>query len=107
MQNNGVDNLEVFSDGPFVFPAPLSDNSDYTVSVLTTPSNPGQDCSVFFASGTLNGNHINNVLVSCETNGYSIGGMVSGLAGSGLTLTNNGEVLLINSNGSFTCAFAC
>jgi hypothetical protein len=42
LQNNGMDDLEVFSDGPFVFPTPLSDSSEYTVSVLTTPSNPGQ-----------------------------------------------------------------
>ena len=76
------------------------------MSVATQPS--GQTCAVANGSGTVGKADVSNVAVTCTTTGgpttYSIGGTVSGLAGSvtlanGITLT---EIVTVSANGSFT-----
>jgi hypothetical protein len=53
-------------------------------------------------SGTVGGENVNSVQVSCVTTEFSIGGTVTGLNGAGLQLQNNGgEVLSIAANGPF------
>jgi photosystem II stability/assembly factor-like uncharacterized protein len=108
LQNNGGDNLAVPGDGSFTFATALADGANYNVTVLTQPSNPAQTCSVSNGSGTVSGADVTDVQVSCSTiPTYTVGGTVSGMTGSGLTLQNNGgDDLVIADNGSFTFATA-
>ena len=50
---------------------------------------------------------VSDVQVDCSTDSFSIGGTISGLAGTGLVLRNNGgDDLTILANGSFNFATA-
>ncbi|HEY7639362.1 MAG TPA: hypothetical protein VH814_06525 [Steroidobacteraceae bacterium] len=105
LQNNGSDDLPISADGEFVFPAPLASGATYNVTVATQPSGPSQACSVANGSGTIGAGDVTNVAVTCATGSFAIGGTVSGLAGSGLILQNNGgDDLAINGNGPFQFA---
>lgn len=105
LQNNGGGNLAISADGSYTIAASALSGTTYSVSVLTQPSSPTQTCTVSNASGTLGGANVTNINVACTTNTYTIGGSVTGLAGGGLTLQNNGGGdLVINTNGSFTFA---
>ena len=107
LQNNGGDNLVLFDNGSFTFDTALPDLSDYSVTVSNQPAEPNQTCTVSNESGTLAGADVTNVLVECATDQYTVGGTVSGLAGTGLVLQNNGgDDLLITGNGPFTFATA-
>ena len=78
--------------------------SPYNITVRTQPASPSQTCTVANAAGTATAN-VTSVTVTCSTGSFSVGGTVSGLAGSGLVLRNNGgDDLPIASNGSFTFA---
>lgn len=97
---NGGASLEVSTNGGFTFPAPLIDGSAYTVTIAAQPA--GQTCSVGHASGTIAGANVGNVVVACSVDSYTIGGTVSGLIGSGLSISlNGGTGLTIADNGSF------
>jgi hypothetical protein len=107
LQNNAGDDLPIAADGSFSFATALDDLSGYAVSVLTQPDAPSQSCSVSNGGGTLAGADITTVQVVCVTDQFSIGGTVSGLAGSGLVLQNNaGDDLPIAADGSFGFATA-
>jgi len=100
LQNNGANNLSVSQNGSFTFTAPVNNGSPYSVTVLSQPSNPAQNCVVTNGGGTSSVN-ITSVQVAC-TNLYTIGGTVSGLAGSGLVLLDNGSDSLPVTSNSFT-----
>ena len=102
LSNNGNDSLAVSTDGSFTFSNALNNGSAFTVAVQTQPV--GQTCLVFNASGSIAGSNITNVLVSCNTNTYTVGGNVSGLTNgqSIILLNNSGNALNVNANGSFT-----
>jgi len=101
LQNNGGNNLSVSQNGSFTFTAPVSNGLSYSVTVLSQPSNPLQNCVVTNGGGTSSSN-VTSVQVVC-TNLYTIGGTVSGLVGSNLALLDNGsDGLPVTSNGSFT-----
>jgi hypothetical protein len=105
LQNNGGDDLIVAANGSFTFATAVDAGSLYNVTVLTQPDSPAQLCSVANASGTAPATNVTSVSVSCSTGSFTVGGSVSGLAGSGLVLQNNGaDDLEIASNGSFTFA---
>ncbi|MBB5208679.1 beta strand repeat-containing protein [Chiayiivirga flava] len=108
LTNNGGDALVVTADGVFTFATALDDGSSYAVAVSVQPTSPDQTCSVTAGSGTLAGAGVDNVLVSCATQTYTVGGTVSGLAaGNSVTLTNNGgDALVVGADGSFTFASA-
>jgi hypothetical protein len=103
---NGSASLPVSANGAFTFPDGLPSGTAYAVTVGTQPSNPAQTCSVANGSGTIGSANVTNVAVTCTTNPpptYTVGGTVSGLAGSGLVLTLNGSASLpVNANGAFT-----
>jgi hypothetical protein len=68
-------------------------------TVKRQPEN--QLCSVRAASGTVGLGPV-TVNVDCVTQGYTVGGVVTGLVGTGLVLRNNGaEDLAIAANGAF------
>jgi hypothetical protein len=100
LQNNSGDDLVVNANGGFVFPVPVAQSGNYSVTVFTQPA--GQTCSVSNGSGTAGGADIANVQVICATNAYTVGGTLSGLSGT-VVLQNNGtDDLPLTSDGSFT-----
>lgn len=103
LENNGGDDVGVESSGAFTFPTKLASGATYKVTVDAQPSNPTQACTITNQEGTLAEADVTNVLVSCSTTQFTVGGTVSGLAGSGLALLNNGrDELRIDADGSFT-----
>jgi 6-phosphogluconolactonase len=77
--------LAVSASGSFTFSTPLPDGSAFNVGVKIQPTSPGQYCQVANSTGTIAAANVMNVTVTCGT-GYTVGGTVSGLVGSGLTL---------------------
>jgi len=105
LQNNGSDDLIINANGNFAFGNTVADGSDYVVTVKTQPSNPDQICTVENGSGTINGASVSNIIVTCLTITYAIGGTVSGYVGNGLVLQNNeDDELLISNNDDFAFA---
>jgi hypothetical protein len=109
LQINGGNNLSVTADGTFTFGATLATGNPYNVSVLTQPSGPAQSCLPGSATGTVGTANVTSVTIVCTTmavgQNATIGGTISGLAGSGLVLQNDGgDNLAIASNGRFTFA---
>jgi hypothetical protein len=102
LQNNGGDDLSKSADGNFVFATTFEVGVSYNYNV-SVKSNPlDQSCSVTGGSGVATST-VTNVSVSCIDPLYTVGGAVTGLAGSGLVLQNNGgDNLSITSTGGFT-----
>ena len=108
LQNNGGDDLPLTADGSFGFATALTDDSAYSVAVLTQPTSPSQTCTVTNGGGTLNGANVTNVAVACVTNTFTVFGTLTGLvAGASVTLQNNGgDDLTLTADGSFSFATA-
>lgn len=105
LADNGANNTPIAKNGAFTFTTALVSGSAYSVTVATQPTNPPQTCAVGNASGTVTTGNISTVSVTCATNTYSVGGYVSGLAGSGLTLSyNGGAPIAVSRNGAFIAA---
>jgi 6-phosphogluconolactonase (cycloisomerase 2 family) len=103
LQDNGGNNLTVSGNGPFTFSSALTNGSSYLVSVATQPTKPSQNCIVVTGSGAVAGANVTSVQVQCATEGFTVGGSVNGLAGSGLVLQDNaGDDLPISATGPFT-----
>src|SRR6516162_2759942 len=104
LQNNGSETLTISGNGPFTFTTAVS--GGYSVTVSTQPSNPAQNCTVTNGTGTATAN-VNNVQVTCAAAAFTIGGTVTGLAGSGLVLQNNGgDNLTVTGSGTVPFVFA-
>ncbi len=100
LQNNGGSNISVTTSGAFTFTSAINSGSTYAVTILTQPA--GQTCSVTAVSGTANAN-VSNVVVTCKTNVYTVGGTIAGLGDeTGLVLLNNGIDATIIPGGSST-----
>jgi len=104
LQNNGGDQIEIQSGTEFAFPRPIASGAAYDVTVARGPINPSQACTVTNGTGTVVDAPITNVVITCTTSAFTVGGTVRGLVGAGLTLTNNGENLAVGTNGNFTFA---
>jgi hypothetical protein len=103
LQNNGGNDLAIATNGTFVFSAPVTTGSPYAVRVAAQPSGPAQACTVTNGSGTMGSSNVTGVSITCSTVSHTIGGLVTGLVGSGLVLQNNaGDNLPVSANGSFT-----
>src|SRR5215469_3598033 len=107
LQDNATDNLNISGTGTlnFTFATPIAAGSNYAVTILTQPSNPGQTCTVLNGTGTING-PVNNVQIICPQPAFTIGGSVVGLVpGTGNTVElqdNAGDDLFVTGNTSFT-----
>ena len=101
---NGGNNLNVTTNGVFVFGVQLADHSSYSVTVFTQPL--GQSCSVTNGTGTIAGANVSNVSVSCAANTFTVGGTVSGLSGTVVLKNNGGNNLSISANGGFSFSTA-
>ena len=103
LQNNSGDSLTVATNGAFTFATQIASGSPYSVTVLTQPT--GQSCSVGSGTGMIAAN-VTNVTVTCAANTYTVGGMVSGLAGSMVLQNNGGNNFTVSVNGPFTFSTA-
>ena len=103
LQNNAGDDLTITANGDFRFASELLNADTYQISVLSQPTSPNQTCTVTGGSGTVSGEDVKDVEVTCVLNTYRIGGTVSGLfEGDSLVLQNNGgDNLRISGNGVF------
>ena len=102
LQLNGGNDLGVANDGSFTFTPELANAAAYNVTVLTQPSGPSQTCTVGNGGGTISAANVTNVAVTCATGAFALRVTVSGLAGTGLVLRNNGgDDLAITGNGEF------
>jgi N-acetylneuraminic acid mutarotase len=102
LQDNGGNNFPVAASGSFTFTTAFASGGSYAVTVLTQPSNSVQNCVVTSGSGTASAN-VTSVQVTCTSVTFTIGGMVSGLSGTGLVLQDNGaNNLSVTASGSFT-----
>lgn len=99
LRNNGEDRAVAAGDTSFTFATPVPSGGSYGVTVATHPS--GQTCTVSNGTGNAVG-QVTSVAVECVA-GYTVGGTVTGLFGTGLVLSNNGgDLLTINADGAFT-----
>jgi hypothetical protein len=106
LQDNSGDNLTITASGAFTFKTSIVSGKTYSVSVFAQPTSPAQTCVVTAGSGTATAN-VTTVQVACGTNTVSIGLTVTGLAGTGLVLQDNGgDNLTVNQNGVYTFATA-
>ena len=102
LQNNDTNSTLISVNGRFTFSTPIAEGSEYYVTVKTQPAN--QSCTVANGTGIMGSVNVINVIVTCSTNVYTVGGSVSGL-GSGQTVTllnNDTNSTALSSNGSFT-----
>jgi Putative esterase len=105
LQDNGGDDLSLNANGPFTFATPLASGAAYAVTVKTNPST--QTCTLSNGSGTIGSANITTVAVTCAAAPppkYTVGGSVSGLAGTLVLQDNGGDDLSLNANGPFTFA---
>ncbi len=104
LANNATDTVVVSASGSFSFASPVVENGSYAVTVVTQPL--GQVCAVSGARGTQVLFNITTVGVSCVTENFTIGGVVSGLSsGQQVTLLNNGgSSSLVAAGGAFQFA---
>ena len=104
LQDNSGDNLTVKANGGFTFATPIASGGTYNVTVLVQPTTPSQTCTVAGGTGTATGN-VGTVVVTCSAGTLLVGGSVSGLAGTGLVLQDNGgDNLKVSANGAFQFA---
>ncbi len=110
LADDGADNLAITGNGAFTFATALRRSSPYAVTVVTQPTGPAQNCVVTGGTGTAAAN-VTTVAVACTNTAttYSIGGTVSGLAGTGLVLKDNGgDNLSVTANGDvYVCDQDC
>lgn len=104
LEQNGGNNLAVSANGSFVFTTPVPSGSPFSVTVLTEPSSPAQNCSVTGGQGTATTN-ISSVVVTCVNLPYSVGGTITNLTASGLVLQDNGGDALSIASGATTFTF--
>ena len=67
LQNNGKDDLPISANGNFQFAATIASGSPFSVTVLTQPSSPVQQCTVANGNGTATAN-VTSVKVECGHN---------------------------------------
>lgn len=74
---------------------------NYNVVVEHQPVNPTQSCVVSSPTGQVATSDIENVKVACTTQSYTLGGTVTNLQGSGLTLKDavSGQTFVVQPNG--------
>lgn len=86
---NGGATLTVTSGSKnFEFATPIADGSPYDVMVQTQPL--GLTCTLTNNAGTMGSGNVTNLVVSCASNTYTVGGSITGLSAAGLVLQDNG-----------------
>jgi hypothetical protein len=101
LENNGTDDLAISANGAFTFPTPLASGTAFAVTVKTQPAGPTQTCTVSGGTGTLGASGVDTVVVDCAADSFTVGGIISGLAGTAVLQNNAGDNITVTSNGSF------
>jgi hypothetical protein len=101
---DGVEDLSISAAGSFTFATSVASGSSYGIVVKSQPSNPSQTCTVASGAGTVSSAAVTGVAVTCVTNTYAVGGTITGLDGSGLTLQNGSDSVTVN-GGATTFSF--
>ncbi|MFH1654773.1 MAG: hypothetical protein ABIE74_12085 [Pseudomonadota bacterium] len=92
--------LTIKQNGVFSFDNPISDQTNYMVTVSKQPTGT-QSCVVVNGLGKISGMDVDNVRVNCANFTYSVGGEISGLKSS-LKLQNEaGELFIFNKDEKF------
>ncbi|MFO0675887.1 MAG: hypothetical protein U0169_05095 [Polyangiaceae bacterium] len=102
LKNSGGDSLPITKNGAFTFPTKVASGKPYDVTVGTGPVTPTQTCVVDEGSGTIGEGAVTNVVVTCTTNLYSVGGTITGLKGEGFVLANGADEVRPSMDGPFT-----
>jgi hypothetical protein len=102
LRNNGGDDLAITMNGAFTFATPVASGATYAVTVATNPAAPTQTCVVTNGAGTVTNAAVTDVVVTCTTNRYTVGGTINGLAGTVVLRNNGGNDLTRTANGAFT-----
>jgi hypothetical protein len=93
---NGAESLPIAADGAYAFPTQVPSGGTYAVTVTAQPTGPSQTCTVANATGTVGAANVTNVNVTCATSAFTVGGTITGLAGTGLVLRNGADRLTVN-----------
>src|SRR5580698_8837231 len=109
LATNFGEDLAVRTDGSFTFTTRLSTGDNYFVSVETQPTSPAQICNAGSQLGRVGTANVTDIEVICKA-GFTVGGKVSGLVGSGLVLQIYdryqdyyvGNPVNVTANGTFT-----
>jgi len=101
---NGSDRATITANGAFQFRNELPSGTRYNISVATQPI--GQQCSITNHDAVVGSAAVNNITVSCSDSLFTLGGMITGLAGSGLELQNNGGDNRVIDRSESTYSFA-
>ena len=89
---NGADTVRPAAGAAgFAFATAVAQGGSYAVTVTAQPA--GSVCTVLNGSGTVGAAPVTSIQVSCVPIVYSIGGTISGLAGSGLVLANGTDTV--------------
>lgn len=102
LHNNGGDPLVINGDGPFKFAGKLKEGEGYAVTIAALPTRPSQSCGVQNGVGASITGPVSDVIVTCSTNTFAVGGVVSGLVEGTVTLQLNGGDTIVASNGPFS-----
>jgi hypothetical protein len=109
LQDNAGNDLAVAAgSSTFTFSTAIASGANYQVTIKTRPTAPTQTCSVTAATGTVVSSNVTNVVVTCTTTTYTVGGSITGLTSSGLVLENNAadDLTVAATSTSFTFATA-
>lgn len=102
LQLNNAETLTVNGDGAFAFSQRLAPGSSYQVSVITQPGT--QQCFVTSGSGAAFSN-VSAIQISCSNVPpplRTVSGSVLDLTGTLMLRLNEGNTLVVSSNGSFS-----
>ena len=86
LANNGATVTVNSGATQFTFATLIATGTPYAVTVQSAPA--GFTCSVANGTGTMGTADISNVVVTCSTQAYSVGGTISGYTSSGLVIAN-------------------
>ena len=102
LTNKGGDDLPVSASGAFTFPTQVLSGDSFTIAIKTQPG--GQTCDVSGATGTVGTANVSTVVINCNAGTYTLGGSVTGLAGTLLLRNNGGDTASVTALGSFAFA---
>jgi large repetitive protein len=106
LRNNGGTPIDIGGNGPFQFGDLLASGATYNVVVARQPTSPTQNCAVTNNAGTVGSASVANIAVACSTDRFTVGGAITGLAGTGLRLQLNTQPPLNVPAGATNFTFA-